>query len=153
MLTNKIRNMEKKTAMQGLIEWLRENKQTQQSSESGEIAIPEFDYVEFDDVLKKATELDESSTPCEELKSQNARLELSIEGMNLELEFKEKRISELESVLKPLLIQKDKRISELEREKERLKGLIKKAWFGNGMDCECESCTADFNKFKTENQL
>jgi hypothetical protein len=95
MLTNKIRNMEKKTAMQGLIEWLRENKQTQQSSESGEIAIPEFDYVEFDDVLKKATELDESSTPCEELKSQNARLELSIEGMNLELEFKQKEVDEL----------------------------------------------------------
>jgi hypothetical protein len=47
----------------------------------------------------------------------------------------------------------DRDFEELKKEVERLKGLIKKAWFGNGMDCECESCTADFNKFKTENNL
>ena len=33
----------------------------------------------------------------EELESRNARLELSLEGTNLELEFKQKRISELEA--------------------------------------------------------
>ena len=44
-------------------------------------------------------------------------------------------------------------IESLKAENERLKVLIKKAWFGNGMDCECETCTEHFNKFKTENNL
>jgi len=35
----------------------------------------------------------------------------------------------------------------------RLKGLIRKAWFGNGMDCDCLACTAHFNNFKKENNI
>lgn len=44
-------------------------------------------------------------------------------------------------------------IEKLEKELERVKGLVETAWFENGMDCGCEVCMKQFDKFKTENKI
>jgi len=48
---------------------------------------------------------------------------------------------------------KEKEISELKAENERLKGLMRKAWKYGGYDCECETCQTIWQQFKTENGL
>jgi len=49
--------------------------------------------------------------------------------------------------------EQSQRISKLEAENERLKGLMRKAWKYGGYDCECETCQTIWQQFKTENGL
>ena len=44
-------------------------------------------------------------------------------------------------------------VEEKDREIERLRGLMWKAWTGGGNDCECEACIGFWQQFKSENNI